>query len=198
MRILIVMAIAGWGICALLCLVMAFGIRMQPIPAFISGLDLCDGKLCYLNISPSKTDWEEAQKTLTSFPETKRFGATGYSDLPDFYGTVLLILNQDQVTQEIILSFSDNTISIGSAFLQLGAPCAAVRLGRDDLALIYPGISIISQMKKVGNYFVLRPTSAVLRANLSSDVESCSDIGLDKTQADFRWHGFARYAENGG
>lgn len=192
------MAIAGWGICALLCLVMAFGIRMHPIPAFISGLDLCEGMPCYLNILPGKTSWEDGQRIVASFPEVQRFGASNYANLPDFYGTLMLIPNQDNLTQEITLSPPDNATSIGSAILQLGAPCAAIRLGRDDIGVIYPGISIITHMSKVGNYFLLKPTSPVTHAILSGQVKACSDIALDTTQADFRWHGFVRYAENGG
>jgi hypothetical protein len=195
---LISIAFASWGFCALLCLVMALGARTQAIPAFINGLGLCDGKPCYLNIQPSQTSWDEAQNHLESFAEVQKFGASGYDHLPGFQGTLLLIPNQDNMTQEIVLSPADNPIFVGGAVLQLGAPCAAVRLGRDDVVLIYPGIAIISRMKKVGNYFVLRPTSSVRGTNLSSQVEACSDIGLDRTQADFRWHGFARYAENSG
>jgi hypothetical protein len=193
-----VIAIEFWGISALLCLIMAFGARTQPIPAFIDGLGICEGKPCYLNILPDKTHWDEAQSMLASFPEIKRsVTTTDFYDLPGFHGRLLLIPNQDGFIQEIDLSPSDSLTYIGSAFLQLGDPCAAVRLGRDDLGLIYPGISIIARMHKVANYFVVRPTSPVVQANLFKRVESCSDIGLDRTQADFRWHGFARYAENG-
>jgi hypothetical protein len=73
-----------------------------------------------------------------------------------------------------------------------------VRLGRDNLGLIYPGISIITQMHQVGNYFVVRPTSPIIQANLFQRIESCEDVDLSRTQGDFQWHGFVRYAESSG
>jgi hypothetical protein len=198
LRVWIVIAIEVWGIGALMCLVMALGIRTQPIPAFISGISLCEGIPCYLNILPGKTGWQEAQSMLATFPEIRKFGVSNYSNLPDFYGTLMVIPNQDNLTQELALSPPNNLTSIGSAVLQFGAPCVAVRLGRDDIGLIYPGIAVVTRMGKFGSYFVLRPTSPVKNVILSTQVGACSDIALDRTQGDFRWHGFVRYAENGG
>src|SRR5262245_28969860 len=119
---------AVWMICAVLCLLIAFSARTQPIPAFINGLGICDGRPCYQNIQPSQTSWQTAQKLLESFAEVQKFGASGYNHLPGFQGTLLLIPNQDNMTQEIVLSPADNPIYVGGAVLQLGAPCAAVRL----------------------------------------------------------------------
>lgn len=202
MRPLTVIAIEGWGICAFLCLVTLFGTRTQPTPAFIQGFSLCEAKPCYLNMIPGTTGWDDAQAILSDYPEIVFNPETSSaSNLPGFQGWLLLIPNQDRVTHEMIvskldLSPFDSTTNVGGAILQLGAPCAAVRLGRDDLGLIYPGISIITRLYPIENHFALRPTSPVIKASLYRRVRSCSDIDLGATQANFHWQGFIRYYEN--
>jgi hypothetical protein len=192
----------------LLCVTIPVISQRQSASAFIHGLSLCSGKPCYLDILPGKTIWEDAQNKLRGIQEIDLFENRdyalmdfhGYEDLPNFNGRLLLIPNLDPATgkkivSELDLSPADNLTYVGGAILQLGTPCAAVRLGLDDLGLIYPGISIIARMDRIGNYFVIRPTSPVIQANLFNRIQSCADIDLESTQADFSWRGFVRYAE---
>ncbi len=185
-----------WAGLALLCAVLLSLARTQPPAPFIPHLNTCGQHICYLGITPSRTYWRDAKAYLSEIPTIAISSDGTVRNLPDFSGTALIsgsgvTINDMMVVDEIDLMPMSDSLSVGAAVLQWGAPCFLVPFD-DMLVLIYPGMSLLVRAQRQGKTQTLRVMSPVFQANLFQHGQLCQN--MDVAADAYRWHGFARYS----
>jgi hypothetical protein len=170
------------------------GIEQAPAP-YIPGLSRCGELVCYLEILPGKTAWDDGLRAIHKVPELKAADTSDkyfISSNPSYkVGFLPYKYNVDAhswVFQEININMSELAISVGNVMAVLGPPCF-VSSGNGILFLGWPNSAFLVSDSPSS----FTPSSQVLHIVIHQHSIACPKPGKYDSVRIYEWRGFRDY-----